>query len=465
MKTDPHTPLWEDIRLLGALLGDVLREQVGEAFFQNVEEVRLLSKRLRKSETKEQMRLYTLLNSLGREELRLLARAFSFFLNFATIAEQYHRIRRRHEYLKLDQGRPQRGSLDETFGRLKKEGVSGELLRKTILSLRVELVLTAHPTEVVRRTLFEKYQRIEAALSRRDRLDQTVAEKEANLEDLRREVLACWLTDEIRRQRPTPIDEARGGLTVVEKSLWSAVPRYMRSLDEALLKHTGEGLPIDCGPVRFGSWMGGDRDGNPNVTPAITEKVLCLHRWMAAHLYAAEVDALIAELSMVACNAKLREKVGDAHEPYRALLKPLHAKLLATVDYFDERFYEKPPSAGLIPLLEFSELAEPLLLCYESLVETRAKRIADGRLLDLIRRLHCFGVMLAKLDIRQDSSRHTDVINRWCRANGLGSYVELSEEEKNPFSPQRSGEWGGFFRRIRARPREFRRDGRFSRHR
>src|SRR5204862_2683765 len=139
-----------------------------------------------------------------------------------------------------------------------------------------ELVLTAHPTEVSRRTLLHKYNRVAQLLAERDHVDLTVDERDRVIESLRREIMAAWDTDEVRHERPSPLDEVRSGLVVFEQSLWDAVPRYVRSVDRALHSATGRDLALEAGPVRFGSWMGGDRDGNPNVTPEVTRQACLL---------------------------------------------------------------------------------------------------------------------------------------------------------------------------------------------
>ena len=144
-------------------------------------------------------------------------------------------------------------------------------------------MLTAHPTEVVRRTLLRKHNRIAALLARRDARDLTTFERDETEQALRRDITSCWLTDEIRRTRPTPLDEAHGGLAYFEETLWDVVPRFLRLLDAALLKFTDKPLPLTATPVRFGSWMGGDRDGNPHVTADVTRKVCLLARRQGHH--------------------------------------------------------------------------------------------------------------------------------------------------------------------------------------
>ena len=196
-------------------------------------------------------------------------------------------------------------------------------------------MLTAHPTEVARRTLVQKYNRIAAALAMRDRPDLTAPEHEELVAALRREIMTAWATNEGRQQRPTPLDEVRGGLLVFEQSLWEALPRYLRSVDRALRASTGRGLPIDAAPIRVGSWIGGDRDGNPNVTPQVTRRACLLSRWAAAELYLKEVDALRDELSLESGTPELRERSGNVREPYRELLRTVRARLLATREWVE----------------------------------------------------------------------------------------------------------------------------------
>ncbi len=427
---DPLSPLRRDVSLLGEILGDTIKDQAGTSVFHAVEKVRTLSKSIREGATHKAVVLPKLLGALPKKDLRELTRAFAFFLNLSTIAEQHHRIRRRHDYRKAGAA-PQKGSLDEVLARLRKNGKSSTAIIKALLEQKVELVLTAHPTEIVRRTIFEKYRRIADTLWQLDRVDLDASEVEAAHETLRREVLACWLTDEIRRTRPTPLDEVRAGLTVIEKSLWDAVPNLLRDLEGAWRRHLRSEMPADWMPFSFGSWMGGDRDGNPNVTPEMTEKTLYLHRWYGAKLYAHEVEDLLGRLSMSHANPALRERVGDVAEPYRAILRPLHRRLIATMAYYDAVFYGKTiPETEEKLITDVEEIREPLRFCYDSLVSIGAKRMADGRLKDLLRRLACFGVGLAKLDLRQESTKHTEVWDAWTKRKGEPLFSERSEEDR-----------------------------------
>jgi phosphoenolpyruvate carboxylase len=438
---DPHKPLRDDVRLLGELLGQAIRAREGEQSFALVERVRALAKSGRAGDAGAFDTLAAELGGMPVDEVLPVARAFSQFLNLANIAEQHHRIRRRRAYQQAPDLPPQRGSCEETFGRLIAAGLTSADLRDAICSLEIELVLTAHPTEIVRRTLLQKYDRIARALAEKDRPDLTLWERETVVETMRREIAACWETDEIRRVRPTPLDEVRGGLLVFEQTLWQALPRYLRELDRALTEHTGSGLPLEVSPIRFGTWIGGDRDGNPNVTPDVTRQAVLLGRWMAADLYFREVDLLRSELSLAHASDELRERVGNDHEPYRALLREVRERLLATRKWAEGSLEDRRSGAsGLVTAgagpdvyLEVEALAEPLRLCDRSLRETGNAVIADGRLADVMRRLACFGLTLARLDIRQESDKHTAALDTITRALDLGSYEEWSEEDRQQF--------------------------------
>lgn len=433
MPADPHKPLRDDVRLLGELLGETLRAREGEPLFETVERVRALSKAARSGADRDGHafeQLSALLAEMPVASALPVARAFAHFLNLANIAEQHHRIRRRRAYQRDPAASPQRGSCDETFARLIASGVSPDALYDAVCNLNIELVLTAHPTEVTRRTLLQKFNLIAHALAENDRPDLTIPERAEVLEALRREIMSAWETDEVRRERPTPIDEVRWGLVVFEQTLWQALPRYLRSVDAALRTYTGRGLPLDRAPIRFGSWMGGDRDGNPYVTPDVTRQACLLARWMAADLYLQDVDALRAELSMTPCTEELRASVGDAHEPYRALLRDVRTRLLTTRERLEQ-------FAGLAPgedvYTDVDAFAEPLRLCYRSLVETGNGLVANGRLADVLRRVTAFGLTLVRLDLRQEASRHSDALDAVTRHLGLGSYNEWSEEKRLDF--------------------------------
>ncbi len=429
---DPHAPLREDVNLLGTLLGEILAEQGGEELFETVEQVRRLSKQSHRKEGGEFDQLRKLLEGLPEDRALSVARAFSKFLTLANQAEQHHRVRRRRQYQRDEESGPQRGSFEQAFVELAEQGVGEGELFDAICSQQVELVFTAHPTEVTRRTLQQKQNRVASVLELRDRPELTPREREQAREALRREILSIWQTDEIRRARPTPEDEARSGFAVVEGVLWDLVPDFLRELSDALEEHTGRRLPYRTAPIRFGSWMGGDRDGNPNVTPEVTRRVCLLSRWMAADLYYREVDALRAELSETVCTEEVRKVVGDAPEPYRELLRGVRRRLDRTREHLEEVLRGETLKREQI-YWEEQELWEPLELCDRSLRDSGLARIADGRLLDLLRRLACFGLTLMRLDLRQESTRHTETLDAITRYLELGSYASWPEEKRLEF--------------------------------
>jgi phosphoenolpyruvate carboxylase len=426
--------LRDDVRLLGELLGDTLRAGGGTELFETVERVRALSKSGRAGHDEDFDALAADLARLPVAAALPVARAFAHFLNLANIAEQHHRIRRRRTYQRDPNSAPQRGSCADTFARLIAAGVSPERLHEAVSSLQIELVLTAHPTEIARRTLVQKYNRIAAALMTRDRPDLTIPEQEHLLASLRREIATAWATSDVRAERPSPLDEVRSGLVVFEQSLWDAVPRYLRQVDAALSSATGKGLPVQATPIRFGSWIGGDRDGNPNVTPEVTRRACLLARWVAVGLYLREVERLRDELSLASASAELRARVANASEPYRELLREVRGRLVATRHWIETALRSDadgppPPEA----YTDGTDLRDALQLCSRSLEDTGHALVAEGRLADLLRRLAVFDVTLARLDVRQDASRHSETLTALTMARGVGAYSDWDEAARVAF--------------------------------
>jgi phosphoenolpyruvate carboxylase len=419
-----HERLREDVRLLGDLLGEILRGEEGPALFKLVEKVRALAKRARSGNTDDAEALRARLASLDTGEALPLARAFAHFLALTNIAEQHHRVRLRRERHRAADG-PGASPVAVALARSMADGVSPERLHEVVSSLQVELVLTAHPTQATRRTLLQKHRRVAAALARRDRPDLLPEEREDITRELRREITAIWHTDELRRRRPTPVDEARAALVLFDQVIWDALPVYLRTLDRALTNATGRPLRLDAAPIRFGSWTGGDRDGNPNVTAEVTEEVCRLARRQAADLYHREVERLVDELSMTRATPELRARVGDAREPYRALLAGVLARLEAT---------RRPDeNSATQPYADSRELWGPLALCHRSLHAIGAGSVADGRLLDVLRRVAALGLTLFRLDVRQEAGVHARAMDAVTRSLGLGSYLSWSEDERLSF--------------------------------
>ncbi|WP_404297002.1 phosphoenolpyruvate carboxylase [Halomonas sp.] len=429
MSHDLHESLRDNVRILGDSLGRTIADDLGGGFVDKIEAIRSFAKRGRQNDDQAQRELIDYLRRLPDRDLLPVTRAFNQFLNLANIAEQHYRAR----FRRVEDYRP--GSqpvLSELLTRAREAGNTPRKLVEALASMRVELVLTAHPTEVIRRTLIQKYDAIDDCLtaieSSGDYPERGIRAK-GRLEEL---ISQAWHTDEIRHERPTPVDEAKWGFAVIENSLWQAVPDFHRDLDNLLLETAGERLPLDAAPIRFASWMGGDRDGNPNVTSRVTREVLLLGRWMAADLYARDLEKLKAELSMWKANSALKAEVGDVAEPYRELLRRLLSRMETTRDWAKACLDGKPFDEG--PVIESrDQLFAPLLTCYRSLCDVGLDTIANGALLDTLRRVAVFGVTLTKLDIRQEASRHAQVMEELTHGLGLGRYRDWSEEQRQTF--------------------------------
>lgn len=420
----------DNVHMFGDLLGQTMKDQRGEGFLEKVERIRTGAKSARRGSQEGRKQLEETLAGLSEDELLPVARGFSQFLNLANIADQYHLMRRRRDD---DEPAFEDQMLAQVLERLKNCNQCPQQLAKAVAGLDIELVLTAHPTEVSRRTLIMKYDFIAQELAELDHAGLPAAEREKHIQKLRSLIAEIWHTSEIRSSQPTPQDEARWGFAVIERSLWEAIPNVLRHVDSVLREQGAGPLPLNAAPIRFASWMGGDRDGNPNVTAKVTRHVLRLARWLAADLYLRDISQLTHELSMQRATPELLAVVGqDSDEPYRVLLKRLRARLRHTRTELQNAIAQDLPLPQDI-IHDRAELLEPLLLCHRSLHECGMGMIADGDLLDTIRRAATFGLSLVRLDIRQDSSRHAAAVNEITEWLGLGSYLEWSEEQRQQF--------------------------------
>lgn len=422
------TALKDNVRLLGDVLSEVIEHDQGPAFIDKIVHIRELAKQTRsKDAPQDRQALLNTLNSLADDDITPITRAFNQFLNLANIAEQYNDViyRRRKEG---------EAFLQQLEGRLDQLGKSlnADQLLQRILELDIQLVLTAHPTEVTRRTLIQKYEQILDCLNKLDTQPYEY-ERRRVLGQLKRTIAEIWYTDEIRQQRPTPEDEAKWGFTVIENSLWHALPEFYRELDQLLFKQGLDRLPYDAKPISFQSWMGGDRDGNPNVTAKVTQNVILLGRWMAADLYLRDLDELVHDLSMQRANETLKAVVGDVAEPYRHLLHELRLRLRETREYAKSKLDKRATIYKQPSIRDLSSLIEPLRLCYDSLVECGMGDVANGKLLDTLRRAHTFGLTLCPLDVRQESTRHAQVFSELTQYLELGDYQQWNETERQVF--------------------------------
>ncbi|WP_394132495.1 phosphoenolpyruvate carboxylase [Shewanella maritima] len=430
VSADMYASLRANVGNLGQILGDTMQSHLGPAFLEKVEQIRILAKESRQGDDSAREHMLALLTSLPDDELVPFAKAFNQFLNLANIAEQFHTISRNCDELVCVPD-----PVEQLLGRvLNNDKFDENDVLECLRELHIDLVLTAHPTEISRRTLIQKYSSVIDCLTELENPQLTDREQQQSTLKLRQLIAQIWHTNEIREERPTPVDEARWGLSTIENSLWQAVPDFLRQLNDQVEEKTGQQLPFDICPVRFSSWMGGDRDGNPFVTAKVTKEVLDRNRHAAARLYLKDVVTLINDLSMRQANEALMELSGNSNEPYREVLRELRTKLRATIDFLNERLAGHHPDVDKSTLIwTQKDLQQPLELLYRSLCDNGMRLIANGLLLDMLRRLSCFGIHMLRLDIRQDAERHSDVIAELTRYLGMGDYNHWDETEKQAF--------------------------------
>ena len=432
----PTKLLREDIRYLGNILGEVIKEQEGIKFFNLVEKVRKLSKANKinlKNKNSFKKLVKKVRNSNSIDTLRL-TRAFTHLINFINLAESIDTSRNLDEYETKRKNLKYNIFIEEIFEKLfKNKKISNNKIYNLAKNLDIGIVLTAHPTEVKRRTLIQKYHKIIEILEQRDLYNSHPSKLTQLNKQLHDEFTIIWNTDDLKRTKPSPFDEARWGLAIIEDSLWETIPKVYRRLNSIFLKNMNRGLPKNFNPIQFGSWMGGDRDGNPNVTAKVTKEVILLSRWEAAKLYEKSLTKIIRSYSMKKCSKKISSKVGKTFEPYRVFLRPLRDKLRLTHRSIEQYFINKTPLDKNILLSSTEEILKPLRVVRESLEQNHNENVASGELLDLMRRAKCFGINLARLDIRQESSRHRQLIAELIKKKFNKNYYNFTEEEKINF--------------------------------
>ena len=429
----PTKFLREDIRLLGKILGDVLKEQEGEKFFKLVEEIRLLSKpNLNNYGSKNpHERLSKKIKSLNSETIFKLTRAFNHFCNLMNLAEAHDTS---HTLNEIEQNKNKKTKslfIEEIFENFfKNKSIPNKKIYDLAQNLKIGVVLTAHPTEVKRRTLIQKYANLIELLEQRY-LYKNFQKKINEIDKaLYSEITIIWKTDDIKRSKPSPLDEARWGLAIIEDSLWDTIPKVYKRLNKIFRKNYGKDLPRSFNPIEFGSWMGGDRDGNPNVTSKVTEKVILFSRWQAAKLYERELTKLIQDLSMQNCSSKIKKISKNSFEPYRVYLRPIRDKIRSTYINIEEHLNKNKKLNNDLLFKDKYELINVLRDVRKSLNENNDKRIGNSVLLDLLRRARCFGINLAKLDIRQESSRHSQLVSEILRNNLRIKFENFDENKK-----------------------------------
>ena len=433
----PTKHLRENVRYLGNILGKVIKQQEGENFFQLVEKIRKLSKANKTSININQTnrKVIHAIKNLSPKNTFKLTRAFTHFMNFINLAELIDASRSLNEYENSKKKIANNNLfIEEIFEDLfNNKNISENKIYNTAKNLNIGIVLTAHPTEVKRRTLIQKYHNIIEILEQRDLLKIYPSKLKVLDKKLFDELTIIWNTDDLKRFKPSPFDEARWGLAIIEDSLWDTIPKVYRRLNSIFVQNMDRGLPKNFNPIQFGSWMGGDRDGNPNVTANVTKEVILLSRWEAAKLYEKALTKIIRSYSMERCSKKIQRQTGKSFEPYRVFLRPLRDKMRTTHKLIEQHLVLKKPLDTKKLLSSREEILKPLRIVRQSLEQNNNENIASGELLDLMRRAKCFGINLARLDIRQESSRHSQLINEFFRKKYNKTYLNLNEKEKIKF--------------------------------
>ena len=432
----PTKLLREDVRYLGNILGKVIKEQEGEKFFDLVEKVRKLSKVNKLNYSNHSYgKIIRTISKLNPKYTFKLTRAFTHFMNLINLAESIDASRKLDEYENSKKKIYNKNIfIEEIFEDLfNNKKISENKIYNLAKNLNIGIVLTAHPTEVKRRTLIQKYHKIIKILEERDLLKNYPAKLKILDKKLFDELTIVWNTDDLKRSKPSPFDEARWGLAIIEDSLWNTIPKVYRRLNSIFVQNINKGLPKNFNPIEFGSWMGGDRDGNPNVTAEVTKQVILLSRWEAAKLYEKNITKIIRSYSMDKCSKKILRKVGKTYEPYRVFLRPLRDKMRLTHRAIEQHLIKKKPLDKKKLLNSREDILKPLRIVRESLEQNQNENLASGELLDLMRRTKCFGINLARLDIRQESSRHIQLIAELVNKKYKKNYFKFNEEEKINF--------------------------------
>ena len=429
-----------DIRLLGRILGDTVRDQEGADVFDLVERIRQTSIRFHRDEDKLARReLETILDSMSTSDTVRIVRAFSYFSHLANIAEDQNNIRQMRG---RGPGGPRPNALTQTLSHAKTAGFSAADLRRFFGEAQVSPVLTAHPTEVRRKSTIDREMEIAALLDRRERVQLTPEEIEASDEQLRRAVLTLWQTNLLRRTKLTVLDEVSNGLSFYDYTFLHEVPRLHCALEDRLNQEEG-GTPGELASfLTMGSWIGGDRDGNPFVTADVMRGTLRLQSSRVMNFYLEELHVLGSELSLAAHLADvsdelraLAERSPDTSphrsgEPYRLAVSGIYARLTATALRLEIETTRRPVGEAA-PYASVKEFKADLDVLERSLIANNSGVIARGRLRSLRRAVDCFGFHLARLDIRQNSAVHERTVAELFDAAIPGmSYLDLNEEAR-----------------------------------
>ncbi len=433
-------PLRDDVRLLGRILGDTLREQEGEASYQLIENVRRAAVRFRKTQDdRDRVQLEQTLDSLSPSETLVVVRAFSYFSQLSNIAEDLHHNRRHRTHLKADTA-PKDGSLLLALERIEEKHIGKEALQAFLDNALISPVLTAHPTEVQRKSILDCQLIISSLMSDRDRVDMTPDDLADNEEALHRFVLILWQTRMLRTAKLTVYDEIKNGLEFYRYTFLNEIPKIYASLEKQLEARFGSDIHVPP-LLRVGSWIGGDRDGNPFVTHEVMQEAVQQHSSLAFEHYLNETHILGTRLSLtdrlVDVSDKLRE-LSDASpdkatsrtdEPYRRALILIYSRLSATAKHLGHEISHLPPvDKHAHPYAAPQEFIDDLDVLIDSLFKHGAVYLARGRLAYLRRAVEVFGFHLAPLDMRQHSAIHEQTVSElFSHSSGKANYKDLDE--------------------------------------
>jgi phosphoenolpyruvate carboxylase len=440
---EKDAPLRYDIRLLGRILGDTVRIQEGEDVFELVEHIRRIGVQFhRNADEAARRELQSIMSGLPTDRALSIIRAFGYFSHLANIAEDQHHIRRTRAYAKAEAPtRP--GTMAYALGRARQARLSREQLTRFFAHAMCVPVLTAHPTEIRRKSLIDREMEIARLLDERDRIEFTPEELAANRRALRREVLVLWQTSLVRGTRLRVIDEVVNGLSYYDYTFLRALPLFYADLERLLAVTDAAWQELEIPSfLRMGSWIGGDRDGNPFVTADVTRQTLGLQSERAMRFYLEELHRLGGELSLdgrivrvseglSALAASSPDRAGERKdEPYRRAIVGIYARLAATAWSLDKVEPPYPPVGPMPPYAEVKEFKADLDVIFASLSENGSIALARGRLRALRRAVDVFGFHLASLDIRQNSDVHERVIAELVEAAGLGDYRAMDEQAR-----------------------------------
>lgn len=448
MTEDKDAPLREDIRMLGRLLGDTIREQQGEATFDLIERIRQTSVRFRRDEDQTAQReLEDLLDALSREQTFHVVRGFSYFSHLANIAEDQHHIRR-NRYHRILRSAPHEGTLSAALNGADARSIDASALVDFFNDAHISPVLTAHPTEVQRRSILNCQTQIARQLDDRDRVELTPDEIAESEEEMRRAVLTLWQTRMLRPVRPSVLNEVEMGLAYFNISFLEQLPRLYAAIEDELAKRDATLNTYELPSfMKVGSWIGGDRDGNPFVTADVLESALSMQSQVAFGFYFQEVQSLGSRLSLAEGLVTVSDAVMQmaerwrqhapssrprhSDEPYRLALSWIYERLSATHLALLGALPPGKTTANGEPYATAEEFSADLDLIHRSLVANGSAALARGRLRLLVRAVRVFGFHLAPIDLRQNSDVHERVVAELFTTTRPGNdYLALDEDAR-----------------------------------